>query len=119
VNKINNFKNKCKRVLSIIAAFCLLAISGQIKPYFHIPLKGLFEVLKVDDIGFAHALLHLNWIENMYQYGQGKPHKPFVGGRRRKQWKTVKKDDAVANLIRTFWFRRSENHQLLPTNFGP
>ena len=111
MNKIN-IKNNFKKLLSIVALFCLLAISSQLKTYPQIPLKGLFEVLKVDDIGFAHALLHSKWIENVYQYGQGKP--PCQD----RHWRPVFKSDAVANLIRKFWFRRSENHQLLPTQFG-
>jgi len=117
VSKINIFKRKLKKLLSVIAVFCLLAISSQIQTYLHIPLKGLFEVLKYDDIGFAHALLHSGWVENVYQYGSGKPHRVVTIGNR-EQWKCEKKSDAVANLVRKFWFRKSENHQLLPTKFN-
>ena len=115
MNKINKFK----KILAVVAVFCLLAVSSQVKTYPHIPLKGLFEVLKVDDIGFSHALLHSKWIENMYQYGAGKPHRkvPIKKGRDT-SWRVQEKNDAVANLIRKFWFRKSENHQLLPTKFG-
>ena len=113
LNFVNKLKNNFKKLLSIVALFCLLAISSQIKTYPHIPLKGLFEVLKKDDIGFGHTLLHSKWIENMYQYGEGKP--PC----QERYWRPVFKNDEVANLVRKFWFRRSENHQLLPTQFGP
>ena len=116
----NCVKNRLKRLLSIVAVLCLVAISSQVKTYPHIiPLKGLFTVLKVDDIGFAHALLHSKWIENMYQYGAGKPHRkvPIKKGRDT-SWRAEYESDAVANLIRKFWFRKSENHQLLPTKFG-
>ena len=114
MNKIN----KLKRLLAVMAIFCLMVVSSQVKTYTHIGLKGLFEVLKIDDIGVAHALLHSSWIENMYQYAEGKPHMLVVGKRNREQWKSDQKNDAVANLIRKFWFRKSENHQLLPTKFG-
>jgi len=100
-----------------VAIFSLIAFSCQIKVYPHIPLKGLFKVLKKDDIGFAHALLHSGWIENMYQYGPGKPHREVMV-KNRKKWKIGDKGDAVANLVRKFWFRKSENHQLLPTQYG-
>ena len=121
MNKINSFKklkNKIKKLLAVFTVFCLAAISSQIKTYTHIPLKGLFEVLKYDDIGFAHALLHSKWIENMYQYGQGKPHRKILVRKNRTRWKAQEKKDAVANLVRKFWFKKSENHQLLPTKFG-
>ena len=115
MSKINNFK----KIISVIALFCLLVIFRQVKTYPHIPLKGLFKVLKVDDIGFAHALLHSKWIENMYQYGPGKPHRkvPIKKGKDT-TWRAEYKSDAVANLIRKLWFRKSENHQLLPTKLG-
>jgi len=111
-----NIKNKFKK-LSVIVVFCVIAASSLIKTYSHLPLKGLFKVLKRGDIGFGHALLHSGWIENMYQYGAGKPHRE-IEVRNRKKWKIEDKGDAVANLVRKFWFRRSEDHQLLPTQFG-
>jgi len=120
MNKLNNLssvKYKLKKIVAIIIIFCAMLVSSKIQLYPHIPLKGLFTVLKIDDIGFAHTLLHSKWIENMYQYGAGKPHRE-IEVRNRKKWKTEDKGDAVANLVRKFWFRRSENHQLLPTQFG-
>ena len=125
MSKINNLnsqsslKNKLKSFLSIVAVFCLLAISSQVKTYSYIPLKGLFNVLKYDHIGFAHALLRSKWIENVYQYAEGQPHKQRATRRNRQQWKAIQKNDAVANLVRLFWFRVSEDHQLIPTQFGP
>ena len=111
-------RNRFKKLFAVVVFF-LSAISSQIYTYPHIPLKGIFEVLKVDDIGFAHALLHSNWIENMYQYGEGKPHrKVSIKKGKATSWKAEYKTDAVANLIRKLWFRKSENHQLLPTKFG-
>ena len=111
-------KHAQRNMLSVIIfIFYLLAVSSQVKTYPHIPLKGLFEVLKIDDIGFAHALLHSKWIENMYQYGPGKPHRQ-IEVRNRLQWKIDNKNDAIANLVRLFWFRRSEEHQLLSSKFG-
>ena len=118
INILNNVKNKLKRFLAIVPVFCLLVMSSQINTYPHIPLKELFEVLKIDDIGFGHALLHSSWIENMYQYGPGKPHRQVTERKNRVQWKPEEKSDAVANLIRKFWFRRGEDLQLLPTQFG-
>ena len=118
INNLNNLKNKLKKFIAVVALFCLLAISSQLKTFPHIPLKGLFKVLKIDDIGFGHALLHSNWIENMYQYGEGKPYRQVQVGNR-EQWKCEKKNDEVVNLIRKLWFRFSEHHQLLPTQFGP
>ena len=112
IDNFNSLKNKLKKLATVVV-FCLLAVASQVKTYPHIPLKGLFEVLKKDDIGFAHALLHSKWIENVYQYGQGKP--PC----QERHWRPLFKNDPVVNLIRKFWFRRSENHQLLPTQFGP
>ena len=117
INILSNLKSKLKSFF--VAIFCLLAIFSQVNTYPHIPLKGLFEVLKVDDIGFAHTLLHSQWIENVYQYGAGKPHRQVAGRRNRMQWKAVQKNDPVADLVRLFWFRASEDHQLLPTQFGP
>ena len=111
MNKINIINN-VKSFLFNMVVFCILAVSSQVKTYPHIPLKGLFEVLKTDDICFGHALLHSKWIENMFQYGSGKPPS------QEKHWRPTQKDDAVANLTRKFWFRRSEAHQLLPTQFG-
>jgi len=116
---VNRLKKKIKKTLSIIAAICLFSIFNQVRTYPHIPLKGLFEVLNNGDIGFGHALLHSKWIENVYQYAEGKPHRQVRGRRNREQWNNQEKNDAVANLIRTFWFRASEDHQLLPTQFGP
>ena len=118
INILNNLKNKLTKLI-VVAFFCLLSVCPQAKTYSHIPLKGLFEVLKIDDIGFGNSLLHSNWIENMYQYGPGKPHRQVIARRNREQWKVQDKSDPVANLVRRFWFRRSENHQLLPTQFGP
>ena len=118
MNKLNNLKNKIKRIVALVAVICLVAVSGQVKTYPHIPLKGLFKVFKVDDIGFAHALLHSKWIENVYQYAEGKSHQQVEIGGGQTSWKVEYKSDAVANLIRRFWFRRSANHQLLPTKFG-
>ena len=118
INILNSLKNKLQKLVAGIALFCLLGVCSQVKTYTHIPLKGLFEVLKVDDIGFGHALLHSNWIENMYQYGAGKPHRQVVGRGNREQWKIEDKNDPIANLVRKFWFRASEGHQLLPTQFG-
>jgi len=117
-SKINIVKRCFKKLLLLVFAVILLGTtSTEIKTISHIPLKGLFEVLKYDDIGFAHALLHSGWIENMYQYGAGKPHRE-IEIKNRKKLKTQDKGDAVANLIRKFWFRRSENHHLLLTQFG-
>jgi len=118
MSNINILKNKLKRlVLFVLAAVSLGVVFQEVEAYPHIPLRGLFNVLKKDDIGFAHALLHSGWIENMYQYGAGKPHRE-IEVRNRKKWKTQDKGDAVANLIRKFWFKRNENHQLLPTQYG-
>jgi len=89
----------------------------QVYTYPHIVLKGLFDVLKKDDIGFAHALLHSKWIENMYQYGPGKPYREVERASGR-QWSFETEDDAVANIVRRFWFRRDEGHALLPTRVG-
>lgn len=86
--------------------------SLQIKTYPHIAIRGLFTVLKVDDIGFAHVLLHAKWIENAYQYGEGRA--PC----KENQWKEVPGKDPVVNLIRVLWFRHEESHQLLPTKKG-
>ena len=94
MNKIN-ILNKIKFIFAVVI-FSLMAVSSQTKTYPHIPLKGLFEVLKHDDICFGHALLHSKWIENMFQYGSGKPH------RQENYWRPTQKDDAVANLIRKF-----------------
>ena len=119
INNLYNLKKKLKKLVAIVAVFCLVAISSQVKTYPHIPLKGLFEVLKVDDIGFSHALLHSKWIENMYQYGAGKPHRKVkIKKGKDTSWRAEYESDAVANLVRKFWFRKSENHQLLPTKFG-
>jgi len=112
---MNKLSNKIKRIVPLVLVFGLMAISSQVKTYPHISLKGLFEVLKVDDIGFAHALLHSKWIENVYQFAQGKPHQQIeMGG----SWRPEYKGDKIANLIRMLWFRRSANHQLLPTKFS-
>ena len=118
-NNWSNIKNYFKKLLVSICMFCLVTVCCQTNCYPHIPLKGLFEVLKVDDIGFAHALLHSTWIENMYQYGAGKPHRkvPIKQGKDT-SWRAEYKNDAVANLVRKFWFRKTENHQLLSTQFG-
>ena len=118
LSNVNILKKKLKKLFFAIAIFCLLAIPAQTKTYPQIPLKGLFNVLKIDDIGFGHALLHSKWIENMYQYGPGKPHRKVVSRRNREQWKTQDRGDAVANLVRKFWFRASQEHQLLPTKHG-
>jgi len=107
-----NILNKCEKFLVVLAAFCLFAIPSKINTYPHIPLKGLFKVLKVDDIGLGHTLLHSQWIENIYQYGPGNP--PSVDTK----WEPVFQKDSVANLVRTLWFRRTEDNQLLPTKFG-
>ena len=115
---MNKLRNKLKKLVVLILAIILLGtVPAQIEAYSHIPLKGLFNVLKEDDLGFAHALLHSGWIENMYQYGEGAPHKE-IERRNRKKWECEKKNDEVANLVRKFWFRKSEDHQLLPTQFG-
>ena len=114
MNKIN-FK---KLFLVFAGVVGLMIMSTQVKTYPYTPLKGLFEVLKVDDIGFAYALMHSKLIENVYQYGEGQPPKQVVGRRNRGQWRTEDKNDAVANLVRKFWFRASENHELRPTKFG-
>ena len=111
--------NKFKKLLAIVAVFYFMAFTSQVHTYPHIPLKGLFEVLKTDDIGLGHALLHSKWIENVYQYGPGKPHRKVEIKRGRDtSWKSEDGIDLVANLIRKFWFRKNENHQLLPTKFG-
>ena len=119
MNKINYFKNKLKRLLAIVAIFCFMAFASQVKAYPHILLKGLFLALKNDDIGFAHALLHSRWIENLYQYGAGKPHKKVkIKKGKDTTWKAQEGQDQVANLVRRFWFRKQENHLLMPTQFG-
>jgi len=107
-----NILNKCKKFLSVVVIFSLLVVSSKTKTYPHIPLRGLFTVLKVDDIGFAHALLHIKWIENMYQYGPGKPPSEKT------KWEPVFQCDPVVNLVRTLWFRPSEDDQFLPTKRG-
>ena len=103
-----------KRLFVSAIVFCLMVVFCQVKTYPHISLKGLFNVLKIDDIGFGHALLHSKWIENMYQYGPGKPHKQMETGEGQ-TWSAQKKNDAIANLVRTLWFRKDENHALEPT----
>jgi len=113
-----NLKNKLKRIISVVAVICLFAITAQIHTYPRIPLKGLFEVLKYNDIGFGHALLHSGWIENMYQYAEGKPYREIEVRKGKKSWRAQYKGDAVANLIRKLWFRYEECHQLLPTKKG-
>ena len=86
----------------------------QIKTYPHLALKNLFKVLKVDDIGFAHALLHSKWIENIYQYSEGKPYREIEEEKLLPIWK----NDPVANLVRTLWFRFSQEHSLEPSQAG-
>ena len=105
MNKINNFNNLIKAAL-----LCLLVISGQTKVFC--------KKLKSDDIKPGHALLHSRWIANMYQYGPGKPHRQVVTRRNRVRLVVEEGQDAVANLIRKFWFRISEQDQLLPTKYG-
>ena len=56
-NNWANWKNKLQRLVSIVALFSLFIIVGQVKTYPHIPLKNVFKVLKIDDIGFAHACI--------------------------------------------------------------
>ena len=112
LSNVNTLKKKLKKLFFGVAIFCLLAISAQINTLPHIFLKGLFRVLKIDDIGFGQALLHSKWIENMYQYGEGKPHKQVEGDGQ--NWSAEKKNDAVADLVRRLWFRRDENHTLEP-----
>jgi len=118
-NNLSNRKKQFKKLLLSICMFCLVAVCHQTNCYPHIPLKGLFEVLKTDDIGFGHAILHSKWIENVYQYGAGKPHRkvPIKNGKST-SCRAEYKDDAIANLVRKFWFRKSEDHQLLPTKLG-
>ena len=119
MNKINNLKNKIKKLVTIVAVLCALAFVSQVKAYPHILLKGLFKALKNDDIGFAHALLHSRWIENLYQYGAGSPHKKVkIKKGKDTTWKAQEGQDPVANLVRRFWFRKKENHLLMPTQFG-
>lgn len=101
-----------KKSLLAFVAISIINVTTNIKTYPHIPLKGLFEVLKIDDIGFAHSLLHSKWIENFYQYAEGKPPSKET------KWEFVPDDDSVANLVRTFWFRRLEQDQLLPSKLG-
>ena len=125
MNKFNrsgfwlNLKNNLKKVAIFVAMFCLLAVPAQIKTFSHLPIKGLFEVLKNDDIGLGHALLHSKWIESLYQYGEGKPHRMVkIKKGKDTNWKADEKHDAVANLVRKFWFRKKEDFQLLPTKIG-
>jgi len=125
MNKFNrsgywsNIKNNLKKIVILVAAFCLLVVPAQIRTFSHLPLKGLFEVLKVDDIGLGHALLHSKWIESLYQYGEGKPHRVVpIKKKKATTWKADHKADAVANLVRKFWFRKKEDFQLLPTKIG-
>ena len=109
VSKIKYFKNKFKKLIKIIAVFCFMAFfTSQVKAYPHILLKGLFKALKNDDIGFAHALMHSRWIENLYQYGAGSPHKKIkIKNGKDTTWKAKEGKDPVANLIKRFWFRNS------------
>ena len=101
-----------KKMFFTCTVVCLVNIPASIKPYPHIPLKGLFEILNVDDIGFGQSLLHSNWIENMYQYGAGKPPSKETEN------KPIFANDLVANLVRTLWFRFSDEHSLEPTQVG-
>ena len=119
LSKINYFKNKLKRLLTIVVICCCMAFASQVKAFSHILLKGLFQALKHDDIGFAHALLHSRFIENLYQYGAGSSHKKIkIKKGKDTTWKAKIGEDPVANLIRKFWFRKRENHLLMPTQFG-
>ena len=119
LSKISYFQKKLRKLLAIIAVFCFIAFTSQVQALPHILLKGLFKALKNDDIGFAHALLHSRWIENLYQYGAGAPHKNVkIKKGKDTTWKTQEGKDAVANLIRRFWFRKKESHLLMPTQFG-
>jgi len=104
--------NFIKKILFILLYVSIITSFSKIDAYPHLPLKGLFEVLKIDDIGFGHALLHSNWMENMYEYGQGNPARKQEGTR-----KLTKPtgNDPVVNLIRSLWFRLSEEEQFLPT----
>jgi len=107
--------NKLKEIVFIIAVSCLLVITGQVCTYPHIQLKGLFDVLKRDDIGFGHVLLHSKWIENVYQYGQGKPHRKMNEGHQK--WSAEFENDPVVNLVRSLWFRKNTNHSLEPMKY--
>jgi len=110
---VSNIKDKLKKLFVVFVSFTfLVAIPNNIKPYSYISLKGLFTALKNDDIGFAHVLLHSNWIENMYHYAEGKP--PSKDTR----FEPILKNDPVANLIRTLWFCRDVYNQVLPTKLG-
>ena len=98
-----------KKIYLVFLAIFLINNFTQIKTYPHLALKNLFNVLKIDDIGFGHVLLHSKWIENMYQYGPGKPPS------KESKWEPVFQDDSVAYLVRKLWFRFSEEHSLEPT----
>jgi len=104
---------KCfKKLFLMFIAIFLISSVTQIKTYPHTFLKNLFKVLKIDDIGFGHVLLHSNWIENMYQYGPGKaPSKTTTP--ERTQAKSG--NDGVANLVRALWFRFDEAFSLQPS----
>jgi len=101
-----------KKILFLFFVIFFINVPTQIKTYPHIPLKGLFNILKIDDIGFGHALLHSRWIENIYQYGDGK------APSKENEWKGIEGIDPIVNLVRKLWFRYEENYQLLPTKKG-
>ena len=102
-----------KRPLGVLIILFIGISITQVRAYPHLLLKDLFNVLKVDHIGFGHALLHSKWIENMYQYGKGKPHRQLPGDGQ--SWSAGWSDDPIANLVRHLWFRRNENDSLEPT----
>ena len=101
--------NFLKKIVLLCSVIFLAHVSTQIKTYPHIPLKGLFNILKIDDIGFGHSLLHSRWIENIYQYGDGK------APNRENEWEGIEGIDPIVNLVRKLWFRYEEDHSLEPT----
>jgi len=101
--------NCFKKLFFVCIAIFLVNNFVQVKSYPHLALKNLFNVLKIDDIGFGHVLLHSNWIENIYQYGAGKA--PSTAQKRKQAESGY---DGVANLVRTLWFRFDESFSLQP-----
>jgi len=90
MNKINVIKNNLKKIFSGVALLCLLALSSQTKSFYN-------ESENYDGLTSGHVLLNSGWIVNMYRYGAGKPYCEDKRG-------PIFKDDAVANLIRKFWY---------------
>jgi len=73
-------------------------------------IKGLYNILKNDDIGFGQALFYSNWIRNFWDYCPDKPKSPYNS----KEIQKVK--NPVWKVVRAFWFHAQKGETLNVNN---